>query len=281
MAEVRTKQSQLRERRRAARRRWLIALSVIILLLIAAIFYCLQQPYVRISHIAVSDGDAGIEAIAEQSLAGSYYHLVPRDSYFFVSEAAIRSVILAAHPELESVSISRAGLTGLSIVVHGRVPLARWCGSTLSTSSGQAATSTDSGTCYLFDATGFIYQAAASSSAPLSDLLVYAPTSAAASTSPVGATVASADKLPAVFEFARDIAKLGADVASVVLRGDEVDLYLPSGTRVTYVLGDEQGAYTLAVSAFPQLNLKDGSILYVDLRFSSSGRVYFKRSTSK
>jgi hypothetical protein len=66
-------------------------------------------------------------------------------------------------------------------------------------------------------------------------------------------------------------------VKSAVLRADEVDLFIVSGTRITYVLGDEQNAFTLATAAFPQANLADGSVDYIDLRFTGSGRVYLKK----
>jgi hypothetical protein len=54
-----------------------------------------------------------------------------------------------------------------------------------------------------------------------------------------------------------------------------VDDRLASGTRVTYVLGDEQNAFTALVSARDYLKVADGSIEYVDLRFA--GETYFKR----
>ena len=47
------------------------------------------------------------------------------------------------------------------------------------------------------------------------------------------------------------------------------------GTRVTYVLGDEQNAFTALTSARDDLNLADGSLEYVDLRFD--GKVYLKK----
>jgi hypothetical protein len=42
-----------------------------------------------------------------------------------------------------------------------------------------------------------------------------------------------------------------------------------------YVLGSEQEAFTALVSAKDSLSLSDGSVDYVDLRFS--GKVYVKR----
>ena len=61
----------------------------------------------------------------------------------------------------------------------------------------------------------------------------------------------------------------------IVLRGDEVNDYLESGTRVTYVLGNEENAFTALASSKDTLNFSDGSLEYVDLRFD--GKVYLKR----
>ncbi len=92
------------------------------------------------------------------------------------------------------------------------------------------------------------------------------------------ATIAGADALPTAFDFARKFVTLGSPTVSVVLRGDEVDDYLASGTRITYVLGSEQDAYTALTSARANLNLTDGSIEYIDLRFP--GKVYVKKVDS-
>src|SRR3989344_3267565 len=76
-------------------------------------------------------------------------------------------------------------------------------------------------------------------------------------------------------DFARQLDTLGSPVTRVVLRGDEVDDYLVSGTRVTYVLAHEQEAFTALVSGRANFNLADGSIDYIDLRFD--GKVYVKK----
>ncbi len=241
---------------------------------VAALFYLLWQPYLRISNVAVSNGDTSIEAIVREPLAGTVWGILPRDSYFLVPDETIRNSILAAHPELEAVSISHSSLTSLAVTVTGRVPLARWCG---------MAYEPDLPRCYFFDTTGFIYGEAASStmragSQLLSTLLVYAPLAdEAPGIEAVGRTLRNAGKLPAAFQFARDMAKLGAIAESLAIRGDEADLHLEGGTRVTYVLGDEERAYALVSSAASELDFPGASLEYVDLRFTDSGKVYLKR----
>ena len=78
-----------------------------------------------------------------------------------------------------------------------------------------------------------------------------------------------------MFDFARELATLGSPTTRIAIHDGEVNDYLASGTRVTYVLGHEQDAFTALVSARENLNLSDGSLEYVDLRFD--GKVYVKR----
>ncbi len=115
---------------------------------------------------------------------------------------------------------------------------------------------------------------------PLNPFTVYEPLdfggSQASPGTPIGATLPQAAAFPAAFDFARQLVAFGSPVVSVVFRhNQEADLYLRSGTRITYVLGQEQDAYAALVSARADLNLADGSLEYVDLRFP--GKVYLKK----
>jgi hypothetical protein len=276
-------------RRWSRRRRVLIALCVLFLLLCAGIVYELDQSAVRISRVQIfgppSFGSSG-EASADQSFAelaqaamqGNYFSIIPRDSIFFFPASRIRSAIIAAHPDIAAVSIFRNGLTGLSIKVNERVPVARWCGSSPATSTSTPIFDTSS--CYLFDANGFVYATTSMDSTtspqtaqPVNSFTVYG--SQANGNNLIGSTLPNAEELPAAFDFARQLTAFGSPVTVVVFRNDEVDDYLASGTRVTYVLGDEQNAFTALTSARDDLNLADGSLQYVDLRFD--GKVYLKK----
>lgn len=259
-------------RRRRNRRLFLSFCAVLLLVLSGAIVYGLWQPFVRISSVTVSPPDASLAAYATEAMRGTYAGLIPRDSTFFFPAHEIRASILAAHPELAAVSLSRRGLSGLSVIAEERTAVGRWCGLAPPAAGG----------CYLFDPSGFIYKAlpgADASSTPeapktLNAFDLYAPLANGAS-EPLGAIVADAAQLPDAFDFARQLSDFGAAASAVVLRGDEIDILLSSGTRVTYVLGDEQDAYAALASAKSDLNLADGSLEYVDLRFP--GKVYLKK----
>lgn len=275
---------RLAARRRKHRRRVLFALGILCLLLFGAIIYGLQQSSVRISRIEVFGADASLAMIAREAMQGNYFGIIPRDSTFFLPASRIRADLITAHPDIAAVSIFRNGLTSLSIKVDNRVPIARWCGSTpdgttrfnLKSEFPRLNLVAD---CYLFDASGFIY-ATTSATQPVNPFIVYeslilSDGNQTSPNTPIGSTLSDADKLPAAFDFARQLGTLGSPVVSIVLHEEEVDDYLTSGTRVTYVLGNEQNAFTALVSARANLNLADGSLEYVDLRFG--GKIYLKK----
>ena len=260
----------LRARRKRARTRLLVLLLLLLVVIVGALFWLAWQPYFRISSIEVFDADQSLASYAQTALACSYFGIIPRDSYFFVPEAKIRTEILEANPDIAAVSIFHAGATSLSIKASERTPIARWCGTTYDES---ASTSPQSSTCYLFDAGGYVY-ATATNDTGLNSFTVYQALTASSS-DPIGATLASASQLPDAFAFARQVSALGSPVESVVVRSDEVDDLLESGTRITYVLGQEQQAYSALDSAKGTMDLSDGSVDYVDLRFP--GDIYVKQ----
>ncbi len=269
---------RLAARRRLRRRRALIALGILVLMASTGAIYELRQGSTRISHVEIYGADQSYAAIATAAMQGTYLGIIPRDSTFFYPASSIRSGIIAAHPDVAAVALFRNGRTGLSIRVDERAPIARWCGA----SPSGLATSTPPvpGDCYLFDASGFVYGTSSASSPdspqaaqPINAFVVYEPPASAGD--PIGSTLPNAAAFPAAFDFARELTTFGSPVTQVVIRGDEVDDYLASGTRITYVLGSEQSAYAALSSAQSDFNLANGSVDYIDLRFG--GKVYLKK----
>ncbi|MGD0328264.1 MAG: hypothetical protein ABSB00_00950 [Minisyncoccia bacterium] len=264
----------LAERRRKKRRRSFIAYVLLILILFGVAVWWLRQDVVRISQVNIFGADQSLATIATRAMQGDYLGIIPCDSTFFFPASRIRASILAACPEIAAVSLSRNGLTGISIKVDDRVPVARWCGAPPAGGFGFSTSTPDLNTedCYFFDANGFVY-ATTSMASPINSFIVYE--SLLNDVSPIGSTLPNAEKFPPAFDFARQLGTFGSPVDYVVFRADEVDDYLASGTRITYVLGDEQNAYTALVSARNNFNLTDGSIEYIDLRFD--GKMYLKK----
>lgn len=201
-------------------------------------------------------------------MRGTYLYILPRDSAFFYPGHQIRIAILRDHPELAAVSLFTEGVSALSIKVLPRTPVARWC--------GLAPTPDVEAYCYLFDPSGYIYAAASTSDQVMNPYVLY-DSLAASSTEPLGATLARASNIPATFDFARKLASIGGIVSNIVIRGDEVDDYVASSTtRITYVLGQEQQAYSALVSAKQNYDLSGGTLEYLDLRFP--GKIYLKKN---
>lgn len=254
-------------RRRQGRRRALFGALLLLLVIASVLVWGVWQGAMRISEIHVYGTEERLAEIALTEMEGNYFGIIPRDSTFFLPVESIRHNILTAYPDIAAVSIFRNGTTGLSIKVDYRVPIARWCG--LAPSGGGVDEY-----CYVFDASGAIFAALATSTETINSFALYSHLEGD-TLEPLRATLSQATLLPGAFDFARQLATFGSPVSSIVIRESEVDCYLASGTRITYVLGDEQGAFTSLVSARENLNLADGSLDYVDLRFD--GKVYTKK----
>ena len=293
----------LTERRRRRRRRIALLYAIILFVFLGVLVWGLWQSPLRISHVQVFGSDAPISAYATEAMQGTYMGIIPRDSIIFFPERRIRADLLTEHPEIAAISIFRSGLTSISIKVDNRIPVARWCGSThdaVIQSSVSLDAESDVATsspiteapiipeCYFFDVNGFIYAPSVGSTSPMNPFIVYEAIAsegkATDTAAPLGSTLPNSDKFPSAFDFARQLRTFGVSasdqdlsVAEIVIRDDEIDDYLTSGTRVTYLLGDEQNAFTALVSARDNFNLADGSVEYVDLRFS--GKVYVKKKT--
>lgn len=279
----------LRARRRRQRRRVVIVVSVLALFVIGGIIYGLWQPAVRVEHITVSNGNASLQSIAQADLQGTYLGILPRDSIFFFPAGSIRRDILAADAQYAAVSVKHVGFDRIALRPDLRDAIGQWCGE----HPPLDASTTPS--CYTFDGNGLIFAFGASTTPTVNGFKLYAPLAGNALL-PIRATIAHANALPSVFDFARQVGQKGAPVVSIVIQAasdatstatstamskaqaPEVDDYLSSGTEIRYVLGQEQQAFAALSSAGSDLNLTDGSVQYVDLRFP--GKVYVKKNPS-
>lgn len=227
------------------------------------------MPALRVNNVT-AEGPHGeeVEVLTARTLEGTYAFILPRNSLFFLPEEDIRTMILDTYPDIEAVSITSDGLQALRVKTLPRAEAFSWCGVSIETPSEF---------CYSVNAEGLIFaQSQTTVSSSTQKLKIYSSIEQQEGDSPIRARMSHASGIPGVLRFVKAIQTLGADVVSVTLRGDEADLRTEAGTRITYVLGREQEAVGIAASVFPQLSLNDGSIQYVDLRFS--GKAYFKRT---
>jgi hypothetical protein len=274
----------LKARRRRARRRSLSVFFISIVLVLAAALGSLWFPQVRIQNIQTGGQDSSaLQAIASSVMQGTYHYILPRNSIFFFPENEIRTQILAQYPDISAVSISRVSFNTIAVIGIPREAALTWCGpiydSAPAVTQANASSTTSAPpipTCYSADAQGIIFAPISQEAASSSDALkIYGPLAGGSVDQPLGATIGQASAIPNALQFVKAIKSLGVPIVSLVIRGDEADLYAQSGTRITYVLGREEIAVQLAESTFPSLNLNDGSLEYVDLRFE--GKVYYKK----
>jgi hypothetical protein len=280
----------LKARRKRARQRTLWAMAVLGVLALAMIIGIFWLGAFRIQQVGTAGPDSqGMQKIAQSALAGTYHYVIPRNSIFFFPEQQIRAEILNQYPEISAVSISRTSLSTILISGIPREAALTWCGDTytalpLQASATPSASSTpevSQPSCYSADAQGVIFAPIADPTLIASTLRIYGALSGASDSnpSPLGGTIAEANVIPNALQFIKALKSLGVPIVAIAIRGDEADLYAQSGTRITYVLGHEEVTAKVAESAFPSLNLDDGSLEYVDLRFE--GKAYFKKVGSE
>jgi hypothetical protein len=275
---------------------------VLLILAVVAIigaFVLAWRPGLRLTSVHASGPEAAaVEQIARVSLAGTYWHIIPRNSVLFYSKNRIRSAILDAEPDISAVSIHAASFSSLDIASTPRAAAFEWCGTTVDAQYPH-------GQCFDADIEGLIFQPDASTGAADEDTQANSTTATSTTHSltaqqrgnglvrvfaaldkdlpdgqePLRLHVSNAAAIPDALTFVSAMERLGAPVTALAIRGDEADLWLGAPTRITYVLGHEKEAANLAASVLPTLSLKDGSIQYVDLRFQD--KAYIKRYDGK
>lgn len=260
----------LKERRKSRRKNVFISIVVILVLLCIVITGVLWQPFLRVQTVHTSGPHADeLSQFVQEKLVGTQHLIFPKNSIFFIPTDEIRADILAHYPDIEAVSLSASGLTSLTVASTGRATAFWWCGT---------AYMPIRGTCFETDTSGKIFNPidASTTQASTTPFILFGTYDGALSpNSPLGGTLAGNHFIPDMLRFVKTIKGLGAPVTSAQIRGDEADIYTTTGTRITYVLGREEQAASLAATAFPTLDVQGSSLLYIDLRFAS--KIYFKK----
>lgn len=260
----------LKERRKSRRKNVLIFILSILALLCIGITVVLWQPFLRVQTIQTAGPHADeLPQFVQGKLVGTRHFIFPKNSIFFVPTDEIRADILATYPDIEAVSLSASGLTSLAVTSTGRATAFWWCGT---------AYMPIHATCFETDTSGKIFNPidASSTQASTSPFILFGTYDDALSpNSPLGGTIAGSHFIPDMLRFVKTIKGFGAPVTSAHIRGDEADIYTTAGTRITYVLGREEQAASLAATSFPTLDVQGSSLLYIDLRFAS--KIYFKK----
>lgn len=264
----------LRERRERVRNRVSGLIFIVVVLLVGAVVYGFWRTEVRVSEIRVHDvpNEELATTRAKEILAGKYFGILPRDSIFFYPEKELQTAILDALPSLTRVSVARESFTALALTGERREAAFHWCGM-----SGAEFSLTEA-SCYEADTAGFIFARVGDvpEMASSTMLRIYAPLEEGGDgASPIRRTVVGTGYLPNLLEFVQAVKGFGLPVLSTFIQGDEAELFVTPKTRIMYVLGKEAEAIRNAEAGFKDLNLRNDSIEYVDLRFD--GKLYVKR----
>jgi hypothetical protein len=188
----------------------------------------------------------------------------------------MRKALLETYPEIVTVSFSRTSFHSISITAKKHTEAFLWCGTT------HTATSTP--TCYRTNTEGFIFEQVASSpESPLAsstqnnslEMYMLLSSEIAPGESVIGAHVLGPERIPIALRFVRAVKELGVEVRAIEIQDDEASLWMNDRTYIKYILGSEERAIQLAASSMPKVNLSDGSIEYLDLRFN--GKAFVKR----
>lgn len=269
----------LKQRRKQKRRAMRYVGSALFLIILAAAFYAAWLPALRVQSVEANGPNAqAAQSVARMKLLGTYAYILPRNSIFFFPTQKIRSAILDAAPDVSAVSITRLTFSSIEVRTTPRATSFLWCGTSIETTIAD-------GSCFDADIEGLIFKEDPSTSTTTATTTQHVngqvrvfsalDKELAEGQSPVRAHVASPVHIPDALKFVDAIRQLGAPVSSLGIRGDEADLWLNGPTRITYILGHEKEAAELAASALPTLQLSNGSIKYVDLRFP--GKAYVMR----
>jgi hypothetical protein len=249
----------------------------------ALLLIAVWLPQLRVSEVT-AEGPGAEQAVeaARSALSGTYAFILPRNSIFFLPKDEIREAVLMSESQIAALSIRRTSFHSIALTGTPRAKAFIWCGTTIDASFAD-------GGCFEADAEGLVFrQAGVSTStvvlstgdetpATAGDFRIFAPLDReiGEGQTPVGARVMNHEAIPDALRFVKAIRSLNVPVSALALRGDEADLWLSGPTRITYVLGAEEMAAQLAASVVPALDLTNGSVQYVDLRFS--GKAYVKR----
>ncbi|MGC9602832.1 MAG: hypothetical protein ABSE76_03835 [Minisyncoccia bacterium] len=175
MARVELPVSRVRARRH---RRWGFFAALIIIIILAlfdGLIWLSHASFLRITAVQVTGtqtlSDADVQAVVQNQLMGSYWHVFAKNNIFLYPKASITSTLVADMPVVASAEVRTADFHTIGVSIIERQPKALWCpdadaitqvNETASTSAEiDTATTTpaelDTSNCLLLDQNGVAY----------------------------------------------------------------------------------------------------------------------------
>lgn len=267
--------SRARQKRRVARAKQTFFFAVFLAGIFAFFIFLFREPSLRVSAIEVAGAEAvseeAIRGAVRESLAGSYFGLVPKESIIFYPERAIERELERRFLRLSRVEVSTRNLRTIRIGVAERRPAHLWCGSV------REVVTTE---CFFLDETGYAFDRSATFSGSALTRL-YGELEGAGETA-LGKRFLPEAEFAELNLFVKAVEALGLSPVSLVKKGGgDYDLHLKDGGKLVFALKDgaEKAASNLesALGVDPLKNdmaAKRDRLEYIDLRFGN--KVFFK-----
>lgn len=200
-----------------------------------------------------------IESHVREALSGTYLSLFPRANTFIYPEDAIEDSLLAL-PLVQSVDISRRGLTALDIEIVEREEVARWCGDA---------------TCYSVDEDGYVFAETASSS-----VFVYR---GLLTGEPIGQTLMTKEKFRNTEFFVREIRNLSLNPVEGLFSANNYLVVTLSGGGLLYINTEDDLSRVLATlesiisdkDIAPSLDVFLSTLIH--LKLDAGGKISYKK----
>lgn len=157
MSSLRNLQSQKFIERRKKKMQALVFLCTLAFFTLSATgILFLRSSFIQVQKVSVKGTtivpEKAIEASALSALSGSYFNVIPHSSIFFVSKRRIREALSKEYAEINNFTISRSGLSKITISLKERTPVAIVC-------SGFREEG-DENDCFVSDSSGYVFSSA-------------------------------------------------------------------------------------------------------------------------
>ena len=260
-----------RHRRKVFLNKILIFFGGLVAMLILAVYLsglkALKISDINISGNKVVDPEA-IKTDIEQSIAGKYIWLFPKDNIIYYSSSSIKNNLQVKFKRLDKISLTISKNKSLQVSVSEREPKYTWCGPD-PTANPQ--------TCYFMDENGYIFDVA-----PYFSGSVYFKFYGSGDLG----SYFSATKFQQLVSFKEVLTKMGLKLTELdIADNGEVDIFLTSSSGPKIIFNIDADFQNLAENLQAALTTeplqtefktKYAKLQYIDLRFGN--KVYYKFS---
>jgi len=225
-------------------------------------------PFFKVKSISIT-GNIIIPAndvikIAEESLAGKYFRVFPRDNIFLISKKDILKNLGAGIPRIKTVRLEREFFDGLSLRITERENKALLC---------------EKEDCAAVDEDGFVFEKSPYISGGI--ILKFFDQRNSEENEPLelalGKNILLRAQFKKIMDFAKLIPKSGNEVVKIILKKEDIyEFYTEEGWQILTNVKNEpsQTFANLMTTLNFEVKEKRKKLDYVDLRFGN--KVYYK-----